>query len=246
MVTGGTSVGGAAYTVVVTVAPQSQGLSSACFVHVAFPATPAAVTFALSAVMVAIGAMEVIFSAPLTGSTHEVMSGNSVEKSEIDVPAESSGAGRRGSVRSAETPTTTDMFASTRTRELRSLGLGFATSFSFSFSWRVSFFFSFLLLSSSAHWSLALVVSFASRRGKSRATVTRVLSLSLNSKPIGIVGVKATLSAMSASETLVVKGSALSVEPLIPVSAVLASSPSSTLMPAPSGIWIRLSDYCNL
>jgi hypothetical protein len=223
----GASVGGRAYTVVVTIAPvQSQGFACSCFVHVEFPAA-AGVTSALSAVSVATGAIEVMSSVPLTGFTQDVMSGISVEKMLVDVPAESNGAGSRGSVRSADTPTTTEMLASTRTRLLISLfwRLGFSSPLGF------------FVLSSALHWSWALVVRRASRRGRSKATVTRALSLSLNSKPIGMVGVKATLRAMSASETLVVKGSAFSVAPLMPVMAVFARSPSSTLIPAPSGIW---------
>lgn len=52
---------------------------------------------------------------------HEVIRGISVENIFAEVPAESNGAGSKGSVRSAATSTVTDTLASTSTRLLRSV-----------------------------------------------------------------------------------------------------------------------------
>jgi hypothetical protein len=87
-------------------------------------------TSALSALIVATGAIDVILSSPLTGATQEVINGISVEKIFAVVPAESNGAGSSGSVRSAETSMATEISASTSISLLRSvevsspLGLG--------------------------------------------------------------------------------------------------------------------------
>ena len=83
---------------------------------------------ASSALIVATGAISVTFSAPLTGLTHEVTSGISVEKILAEVPAASNGGGSKGSVTSAVTPTTTEMLASTSTKLLRSAFLGLVFS----------------------------------------------------------------------------------------------------------------------
>lgn len=221
---GGSPVGGAAYTVVVAVA-HVHFPSLSCLVHAA---SPPALTSALSAVNVAIGGISVILSLPFIGVTHVVISGISVEKICADVPAESNGAGSKGSVRSAETSIATEMLASTRTNELRPGFFGFGCGL---LSVIVLF-----PVSRRTHCFPTFVVSFASSRGRLSDTVTRALSLSLNSKPIGIVGVNAKLRERSTSVTFEVNGRALRVAPLRPVMVVFVRSPSSTLMPALSGI----------
>lgn len=120
----------------------------------------------------------------------------------------------------------TEMLASTKTISLRSVRLYFG-------------FLSILVVfpsSSRLHWLSAFVDSLASRRGRSRDTVTSAVSWLLKSNPIGIVGVNARLRERSISVALVVKGRAWRVDPFMPVILVFVRSLSSTLMPALSGI----------
>lgn len=201
------------------VVAQVQVVFLSCFVQVD---VRGAWVVAVSALIVAMGPIPVISRVPLTGLTHEVMSGMFVEKTFAEVPAESKGAGSRGRVSSAAMSIATETFVSISTGLLRSASLGSVCVPSFSRS----------------HCFLASVVNFASSRGRSRETVIRALSLSPNSKPIEIVGVNARLRARLLSVMLELNGSASRVVPLIPLTVVFVRSPSSTLMPAPSGIWV--------
>jgi hypothetical protein len=81
-----------------------------------------------------------------------------------------------------------------------------------------------------------LLDSFASRLGMLIDTVTSAFSRSVNSKPIGMEGLNARPSDISASVTLMLIGSGVSVDPGKPLTLLLARSVSSTRMLEPSGI----------
>jgi hypothetical protein len=80
-----------------------------------------------------------------------------------------------------------------------------------------------------------LLDNLASKRGRLIDTVTSAFSMSVNSNPIGMDGLKARPSEISASVTLIFMGSGVSTESGKPVTMLPASSVSSTRMLESSG-----------
>jgi hypothetical protein len=81
------------------------------------------------------------------------------------------------------------------------------------------------------------VESFASRRGRFMDTKTSAFSLSANSKPTGMLGLKARPRRMSTLVTFVVNGSGVSVESGKPVIALLRMFVRSRRTVEASGIY---------
>jgi hypothetical protein len=165
-------------------------------------------------------------------STHAVTSGKTVEKMFASMPTSLNGGGRSGKLSPTLASMVREMFASTRTRGPRARRspatwlVWFANGAEGSVE--------LLLL---PQFAAGFVVSLASRRGRFIETETSALSLSRNSKPTGIVGLKARPSRISRSVMLAVKGSGVRVDPGKPLTPLLAMSVSSRRMLELSGTY---------
>ena len=131
---------------------------------------------------------------------HAVMSGKAVEKSCASTAMSPRGGGRRGRLIPRPSSRVRDILA-----EMSVRGPRFTTA-----STSVV---EFLNGAPSPHSAPASVDNLASKRGRFTETTTSAFSWSLNSKPMGMVGLNARPSWMSTSVTSTVKGSGLMVVP---------------------------------
>jgi hypothetical protein len=164
--------------------------------------------------------------------THAVTRGKPIEKIFASTPTSLNGGGRSGRLSPMPTSTVTDMFASTSMRGPMAARLPETSVVLFVYG--AVGIVELLLF---PQFATALVDSLASRRGRFMETKASALSLSLNSKPTGIVGLKARPSRMSTSVMFTLNGSGVSVEPGNPLTALLPMLVSSRRMFELSGIY---------
>jgi hypothetical protein len=142
-----------------------------------------------------------------SGDTHDFTRGRTAEKMFAETPTPWKAGGSNGRVTSRATSTVTETFASTSTSGPRLISSFDSSRVSLVYgAWGIV---ALLLL---PQLSAMLVDSFASKRGKFIDKVTSAFSLSVNSKPMGIEGLNARPSVMSASVTLTLIGSGVSVD----------------------------------
>lgn len=171
------------------------------------------------------------------GETQDVTSGNAVEKIAAPSSIPWNGAGSSGRESWKATSTVSEMFASTSTRGPRFarplviLSVMFV-EFAYGALGNVT-----LLPVWLPQFPATLVDSRASRRGKFIDTVTSAFNLSVNSKPIGIEGLKARPRRISTFVTLTLNGRGVSVDPGKPFTPLLLRSVSSIRMLELLGTW---------
>jgi hypothetical protein len=164
-------------------------------------------------------------------STHAVTSGKTVENIFASTPTSLNGGGRSGKLSPTLASIVREIFASTRTRgpSARRSPETCLVWFAYGADGKVAL----LLL---PQFAAAFVESLASRRGRFIETETSAVSLSRNSKPTGMVGLKARPRRISTSVMLAVKGSGVRVDPGKPLTPLLTMSVSSRRMLELSGI----------
>lgn len=166
------------------------------------------------------GTMPVIDLNASSGLTQAVTKGIPVEKRFAVWPIAWKAGGKNGSSRSTAASIVTEMLASTRTRGPRSKRLSVLLVVEFAKG-------AVGAVELLPQFAAASVERRASRRGRPMEMTTSALSLSVNSKPMGMEGLKASPSRMSTSVTLTLNGRGVNVDPGKPTTPLFVISVSS-------------------